>query len=271
MCKSIQSVLVEFNKQNIQIKEADIGPFYFMLCEKFSRYVIGETLSEYISDDYDPPWDCSGHLITEDMGEKELLSYLCKKYYSLGDWAENTYTGVTIATGVSGCGLNHETYEDEIVQTIEEFIYHRIEDFLGPDWESDELDILSIDLASAIIDKMDTISLESAWDLTEKITREKIEQEHERRKKEQDIHENRVIISNDITRRYFSDFIKLRIEYPNKKSLLDTIRKIFPCLTVNELEAIEHEGLKLNLSNKVSWIVRDKSCVELDRRKKELS
>lgn len=264
---SFENIISKFNKENVFIKKCEIDEICFIVCELFSRYVIEGTLSENISHDYDPPWDCSGTLITEIVDEKDLLSCLFKKYKTLKNWSESTYTGATIAIGVSGCGLSHETYEDVIIQIVEDTIYTIIGKYLGQDWESEKLDELSLDLEYVLLEKINIISLNLAWDLTEKTVREKIKQESIKHNVEQKEKQNRILFAKDITEKYFFKYFDLRIESPNKKDLIKTIQDIYPCLSVEELEAIKHEGLNLSLSNKVSGIIRNLAEDEILKRK----
>jgi hypothetical protein len=265
--KALQDILIDFSKENVVINKRSIDSIRFTVCELFSRYVIDGTLLENISHDYDPPWDCSGTLIKEKIGENCTFLYLLKKYGTLGEWTKNTYTGATIATGVSGCGFNHETYEDEVMQIIEDTLYNVISDILGSGWESDKLDMLSMGLEALIIEDINSISLKVAWDLTENIVRDKIRQEKEKHKIEQKIREEQNQLIDEIRMKYFSEYIGCRIESYNKKDLIEKINKIYPCLTTEELNAIKTEGTKLNLSGKVSNIVRNLTVNELKNRK----
>ena len=74
-----------------------------------------------ITHDFDPPYDCSGKLITIEGQDR----FYVKNYNMLGDFFEE-YTGNTTATYWSGCGLSHDTYEKEYEELIRDYIYNSL-------------------------------------------------------------------------------------------------------------------------------------------------
>ncbi|MCG7337036.1 hypothetical protein MHZ95_17385 [Sporosarcina sp. ACRSM] len=69
----------------------------------------------YLSHELDPPWDHSGHLFTK-LGDAR---FTIEQYGKVGDFFEE-YTGNSIASFVSGCGLFYETYEEKYEGWMEE-------------------------------------------------------------------------------------------------------------------------------------------------------
>ncbi|MCK4258728.1 MAG: GNAT family N-acetyltransferase [Halanaerobiales bacterium] len=78
-----------------------------MISEWFAHIIITETKGT-IDHSWDPPWDHSGRLVSTD--EK----YNLDEYPTFFDFLDNDYSGNTKASYLSGCGLFHETYIEEL-------------------------------------------------------------------------------------------------------------------------------------------------------------
>lgn len=70
---------------------------------------------QYLTHDFDPPWDYSGTLISH----SENTSYKVADYEKVEDFLQE-YTGNTIASYISNYGLFHETYENKYSNWVEE-------------------------------------------------------------------------------------------------------------------------------------------------------
>ncbi|MCA1066117.1 hypothetical protein QTG56_25480 (plasmid) [Rossellomorea sp. AcN35-11] len=87
--------------------------------EWIARVFLSETRKE-VTHDFDPPWDYSGELI--DTNEPFQL----KDYTSLESFTENEYNGISEASFVSGCGLLHKYYTDELDELTDEWVVDQL-------------------------------------------------------------------------------------------------------------------------------------------------
>ena len=72
-------------------------------------------VKRYITHDYDPPWDCSGSLYSNPTNNR----FHVQQYDKVRDFFVE-YTGNSIASYVSGCGLFYETYEEYYWEWMEQ-------------------------------------------------------------------------------------------------------------------------------------------------------
>lgn len=94
---------------NVVIEERFIKKLESQVCKLFCNWVKNGKTSD-IDYSNDPSWDHSGRLVLFD----ELTSNLAFKYKTIGEWAEKEHNGFTSATYISGQGLHHDTYSDDI-------------------------------------------------------------------------------------------------------------------------------------------------------------
>lgn len=92
------------------------------------------------------PYDCSGALKV--IREAHMLS----DYKTLEDFLEMK-TGTTTATYISGCGLNYNSYADELEQNIRDSIYNIARDYFIS--ESKESYLIDDDKWYDFLDKYD--------------------------------------------------------------------------------------------------------------------
>jgi hypothetical protein len=86
-----------------------------------------------IDDSCNPPWDCSG--------QPKITGKLNLEDYDKLEGFLEEYTGNSQATYVSGCGLYHETFEDDLENLVQEQVHtHMMADGApndSEDWSDD--------------------------------------------------------------------------------------------------------------------------------------
>lgn len=148
---------------------------------RFVRWVLnGKTHS--LSHDFDPPWDSSGTIRTENADQKSLLM----RYPTLDGWLENEYTGNSTATHTRGVGLSWDTYGDELEDMIEEGFEEVVVRLISENPHIDE-DLIFYwaitpqhTLVEAFVHHIAKMTTSDAWDQYFPIIREQIEAQRQR-------------------------------------------------------------------------------------------
>lgn len=91
---------------------------------------------------WDPPWDCSGHLKTS--GNLSLADY-----NQLFDFLDE-YSGNSRPSFVSGCGMFHDSYRDDLTEVVSEHLWSLVRAQTPTDLTNEEQDALTEDYADLI-------------------------------------------------------------------------------------------------------------------------
>jgi hypothetical protein len=234
------------------------------IAELFSRWVIEGRLYDVSYAD-DPPWDHSGKLIKIDSTPDVRLGL----FPTLGRWADEAYTGISVPTCLSGMGLAHQTYDEEIENVIRSGILaiwtrhlsaEEREAFLGLEPES-----TAVDLTFRLIERACDIRTDAAWEIGEPGARECIlrdSRERERRWSQDRDREARV---ESFWKRYLSDIPPgFRIDASNAQLFMERLGRILDLADPEDLEALKQKGLPGNFSKSVQERIRrmaaDKQC-----------
>lgn len=76
-----------------------------------------------VSHDFDPSWDCSGHLFRT----KEKLSISSTKTL---EEISDMYNGNTTASYLSGCGLFHDRFIQDVEENVKSFLYDYVDYYI---------------------------------------------------------------------------------------------------------------------------------------------
>jgi len=221
------------------------------VAELFSRWVIEGTTFE-VSHDQDPYWDHSGVLIklqSTPQGRLEL-------YPTLERWAEDAPTGGSVPTFLSGCGLRHQTFEEEVEQTISSELAAlwtknmsstERERFLDKAFED-----ASTDIEMRLVEQAYRIPTCDAWILGETGARESIKCDEERRERgwaRDQFHKAR---AGSFRESYLADLSpNYRIDGSNSRAFMERLSRILDLVDTADLDALASMGLPGNFSNSV--------------------
>ena len=137
--KKLDTAITKLNESGINIIKKDLDVIVSDVFEKFCREILSGSYEE-MTHAGDPEWDCSGSLSRQYISPEDYLVKVCEEYPTLGSWAEQTYTGNSTATYMSGCGLNYETYSSEILEDVESYVFKLIKEKLGIASDSEDDD-----------------------------------------------------------------------------------------------------------------------------------
>ncbi|MEJ1517729.1 hypothetical protein R3O67_31615 [Bacillus cereus] len=115
---SIKDIQMSLKEMVSQEKKA-----FFQKIFDEATYIFMYKEKQTISHDFDD-WDHSGVVV--DSSQKHKLD----DYKTFGDFAEVVFTGDTMATHMSGCGLNHERLNRKLEQDCLEMVGFTLNDLL---------------------------------------------------------------------------------------------------------------------------------------------
>jgi len=95
-------------KEKLKIKYEENIDSYIQIVSNWFAYSILNNKKYELDHSLDPIWDHSGRLINVDD------SLDLNDYENFGDFLENEYTGDSIASFTSGCGLYYTTYDEPL-------------------------------------------------------------------------------------------------------------------------------------------------------------
>ena len=119
-------------------------------------------VSREITHCFDPPWDHSGTL------------QVCpqRKFRTLGEWMDKEYTGNSTATYISGMGLSWDTFEEEVIELINEGLFRALHDANSDIFQKEDV----INLQNDINDAYGNLIIETICDIEECIREITIEE-----------------------------------------------------------------------------------------------
>ncbi len=233
---------------------------------KLFVYWVIQGIERRISHGFDPPWDSSGSIRQSKADPLMLLA----RYQTLRDWAENEYTGNSIATYISGMGLDWETFEKAVSNDIEERTYRILEahckPFLAPSdddevWENpewDEIDIIMIFLNAALRDDALQMTTAEAWQRYEAPVRSEIEASRQ----QAEHHRQMQAWVRQFWEQHFPDIVGNRIEVPQfrEMNLEHRITEVLADTDPQIVRLIAELGAPGNYSNRVRVMIKDLAC-----------
>ncbi len=271
--KSLNDAMDRLSNDGIYVVKKDLDSIVSIVFEKFCREILRGFYKE-LSHAGDPPWDCSGFLNRQEISPEKYLIEVCEEFPTLEQWAEQTYTGISIATCESGCGLNYETYSSEISEEIESSIFELVKEKLGftSDSEENEEELDALFSSNSIYDLVSSVTTyclsfepKYCWDLYSKVMKDKIAEEERVAKIKADKIKEEQLQTDALIDNYFGDF-NYRIESRNKMLFMDRFKKIITILTLGELDALLNSSLKLDLSNRVGFLCSAAVKAEKEKR-----
>lgn len=120
MNQEAESSFVSFVKQELskQIQE-EIGDYVQTVATWLSKILLTEKQVRIIHD-FDPPWDQSGTAI------RTSEPFDIESYTDLESFVETEYTGNSTPSFVSGCGLFHDSFADELRELTDTWLNDRL-------------------------------------------------------------------------------------------------------------------------------------------------